>query len=129
MKKGGIQPNQVYNEGVCDMAVSILGAGKSIARLASSLGVCRETIYEWREKHPEFDKAFKQGKEAAQAYWEDIGEDGVMGITKNFSASAWIFTMKNRFREDYRDDKDDKKDDAVSVLEKIISGELKVKHD
>lgn len=109
------------------MTEQILGSGKSIARLATNLGVCRDTIYDWRDKHPEFARALKNGKDAAQAYWEDLGHDGICGEIKNFSATAWMFTMKNRFREDYKEEKEEKKDDSVSVLEKIISGELKIK--
>lgn len=100
--------DKVYNESMCAIAEQLLSAGKSIARVATNLGVCRETIYDWRDKHPEFAKALKQGKDAAQSHWEDVGEDGIQGKIKNFSATAWMFTMKNRFRADYQEDKEPK---------------------
>ncbi len=111
--------DKIYNESMCAIAEQIFGSGKSIARLASSLGVCRETIYDWRDKHPEFARALKRGKETAQAHWEDIGEEGICGEIKNFSATAWIFTMKNRFREDYKEDKQEKTI-SESVVEKLL---------
>lgn len=120
---------QIYHENLCNKAAEVLANGESLAAVCAELNICRATLYEWKEKHPEFAKALNRGLQKAQRVWESIGRDGVEGDIKNFGGTAWIFTMKNRFREDYRDDKDDKKDDAVSVLEKIISGELKVKND
>jgi hypothetical protein len=120
--------DKVYCKSMCEKAVQILSAGKSIARLATDLDVCRETIYDWRDKHPEFAAALRKGRDACQAYWEDIGESGILGHVKNFGGAPWIFTMKNRFRADYQEDKTDK-DDSASVLERIITGEIKVKHD
>ncbi len=119
MKKGGVQPNQIYDETICDKTVQILSCGKSIASLANKLGVCRETIYEWRDKHPEFAIALRKGRDACQEYWEDIGHEGICGDLKNFSATAWIFTMKNRFREDYKEDKQEKTV-SESIVEKLI---------
>jgi hypothetical protein len=110
---------QIYNEAMCEEAKQLLAAGKSIARVATNLGVCRETIYEWCEKHPEFARAFKQGKDAAQAYWEDLGEEGARGEIKNFSAPTWIFTVKNRFREDYKEEKQDQ-NSVGAVVDKLL---------
>jgi hypothetical protein len=116
--------DKIYNESMCEEAIQILSKGKSIARLATNLGVCRDSIYEWRDKHPEFARALKMGRDACQAYWEDIGESGIVGDLDKFSGTSWIFTMKNRFREDYAEEKKEEKDTSQSVLEKIISGEL-----
>lgn len=109
----------VYNESMCEKAEQILSAGKSIARLATDLKVCRDTIYDWRDKHPEFARALKNGKDASQAAWEDIGEDGIRGNIKNFSATAWMFTMKNRFRDDYKEDKEAKSTND-SIVEQLM---------
>lgn len=110
----------IYNKSMCDKAVQILASGKSIASLATKLGVCRETIYEWRDKHPEFAVALNKGRDACQEYWEDLGHEGICGELKGFSATAWIFTMKNRFRADYQDDKKDDKSVSDSIVEKLI---------
>lgn len=122
-------PELIYNESYCDKIVQVLGGGKSIASVAKNFGVARRTIYEWRDKHPEFAEALRLGMDASQEYWEEIGHDGVLGEVKNFSAATWIFIMKNRFRDDYKDKEKEDTSDSQSVLEKIISGELKVKND
>jgi hypothetical protein len=111
--------DKVYNQAMCVEAEQLLAAGKSIARVATNLGVCRDTIYDWRDKHPEFAKALKSGLSAAQARWEDIGESGIVGDLDKFSATAWMFTMKNRFREDYAEVKQDKTA-SETLVEKLL---------
>lgn len=113
----------------CKKAIEILASGKSLAAVCAQLDITRTTLYEWKNIHPEFRKAIEKGLQKCQAYWEEIGENGMKGNYDKFGAAPWIFTMKNRFRDDYTEDKDDKQDNAVSVLEKIITGEIKVKND
>ena len=108
-----------YNTGMCDTAVSSLAKGKSLAAVCAAIGICRDTLYEWRDTNPEFAKALKTGLQQAQAYWEQIGEDGITGAITHFSGSPWIFTMKNRFREDYKEEKTEPTL-SESLVEKLI---------
>ena len=121
-------PTKFKNE-YCKKAEEILASGRSLAAVCAKLSIARSTLYEWRDNNPEFKQAIEKGLQKCQAYWEELGIDGVVGNYEKFSAAPWIFTMKNRFRDDYTEDKDDKQDNAVSVLEKIITGEIKVKND
>ena len=121
-------PNKYKNE-YCKKAEEILAGGRSLAAVCAKLNIARSTLYEWRDNNPEFKQAIDKGLQKCQAYWEELGIDGVTGNYEKFAAAPWIFTMKNRFRDDYTEDKDDKQDNAVSVLEKIITGEIKVKND
>jgi hypothetical protein len=111
--------DQVYNEAMCEIAEQLLSKGKSIARVATNLSVCRDTIYDWRDKHPEFARALQRGKDACQAYWEDIGEQGVKGEIDKFAGTSWMFTMKNRFRSDYKEEKQEPTFNE-SLVEKLI---------
>lgn len=79
-----------------------LGAeGKSRAQIAASLGVSRDTIHEWSRVHREFSDALRKAKDLELAWWESAGQ---MNMTRQgFNATAFIFQMKNRFRDDYRD--------------------------
>lgn len=121
-------PNK-YKKEYPKKAEEILATGKSLAAVCAALDISRQTLYEWRDTHAEFREALEKGLQKAQAIWEQIGEDGIQGNYKNFGAAPWIFTMKNRFRADYAEEKDEKGETAVTVLEKIITGEIKVKHD
>ena len=109
------------------LAIEILSQGKSLAAVCAKIGVCRDTLYDWRDKYPGFAKALKTGLQQAQSVWEDIGTQGITGQHEKFAGTPWMFVMKNRFREDYADDKkEDKASAAESVLEQILSGKIQV---
>lgn len=101
------------------LAVEILAKGKSLAAVCAHLNISRPTLYEWRDRFPEFKKSIELGLQKAQVYWENIGEDGITGNIKNFGGSPWIFTMKNRFRDDYAEEKEHKSV-SDSIVEKLI---------
>lgn len=111
-------PNK-YRVDFGNKAVEILSQGKSLAAVCAALDVSRQTLYEWRDTHPEFRDSLSIGIQKCQAYWEDIGMDGIVGNHEKFSASPWIFTMKNRFRDDYQEDKQEKTI-SVSIVEGLI---------
>jgi hypothetical protein len=46
--------------------------------------------------------AIKRAQHASLAGWERLGQAGV-SLGGPFNATAFIFQMKNRFREDYND--------------------------
>jgi transposase-like protein len=121
-------PNK-YKKEFALVAEEILSEGKSLAAVCAHFSIARTTLYEWREHHEEFRNAVESGLQKAQAVWEDIGMHGIKGNYEKFGAAPWIFTMKNRFRADYAEEKEEKKiSDEQSVLEKIISGDLKIKN-
>lgn len=110
----------LYRPEYCEIAVKVLSDGESLAAVCCELDVCRDTLYEWKDKHPEFAKALQRGLQKAQRVWETIGKDGVTGNIEKFSATPWIFTMKNRFRADYQEDKSESKSVSDSIVEKLI---------
>jgi len=118
-----------YDPKFCETAVDVLSEGKSLAAVCVAIGVARSTLYEWRDKYPDFKKAIEMGLQHAQLRFEELGLKGMSGEIKNFAGSSWIFTMKNRFRDDYAEDKKEDKSPAESVLEQILSGKIQVKND
>lgn len=111
-------PNK-YRSEFCAKAEEVLAGGESLAAVCAELGICRTTLYEWRDSHPEFASALSSGLQKAQRVWEQIGRDGIVGNYEKFNGAPWIFTMKNRFRDDYAEDKE-QKSSADTILEKII---------
>jgi transposase len=91
-----------YTESFCERVIELGSAGKSKAQIAAALGVSRQTLDNWAEEHPEFLDAIKYARDLALAWWEDRGQEGLFK-GKSFNALAYIFQMKNRFREDYGD--------------------------
>lgn len=108
-----------YNKEMCKIAEQVLADGESLAAICAELNITRSTLYEWRDTYPEFSDAISRGLQKAQREWEKIGQNGTKGYYEKFNASSWIFTMKNRFREDYKEDKE-VKSDSTSIIEKLI---------
>ena len=119
-------PPTLYKPEFCAIATKILADGESLAAICAELEIARPTLYEWKEKHPDFKLAIDVGLQKAQRDWERLGKEGIQGNLEKFAGSPWMFTMKNRFRDDYKDDKTEKPDESVSLLEKIISGQIKI---
>ncbi len=76
------------------------GAGK--AEMAAAIGCSRETFIQW-QANPEFSDAVKAATYLSQAWWERGGRDGAFGKVPGFNQTAFIFTMKNMFGDDWRD--------------------------
>lgn len=76
--------------------------GKSLAQIAATFCVAARTMNRWSEAHAEFAEALDLAKTYAQAWWEDKGQAGIT-MGKRFNTAAWIFQMKNRFADDYRE--------------------------
>src|SRR5690606_36917391 len=88
---------------MCEQVIELGEAGKSKAQIARSLGVTRETIDIWAREHQEFSDAIKIARDLSLAWWEDKGQEAITLGPKEFNATAFIFQMKNRFRDEYRD--------------------------
>ena len=101
-------PPDKYTSDMCDRAVELLHQGASKAEIASELGVCRATVHNWlNPEHAnyraEFKQAIDEGLVHAQAFWEKELRKAALGINKDANATLMIFTMKNRFKEDWSD--------------------------
>lgn len=88
-----------FREEFCEQLVAHMAEGLSFESFgASPRGVCKQTLYTWLEKHPTFVDAKSRGKLESLLFWEKIGIKGTLGKVSNFSASSYIFNMKNRFK-------------------------------
>jgi hypothetical protein len=90
-----------YDPSYCELIRELGAQGKSKAQMASAIGVVRNTLDSWAKKYPEFAQAMQAAQELSLAWWETTGQQNM--IRSGFNATAYIFQMKNRFREDYRD--------------------------
>ena len=95
-----------YDPSFCERVIEAGAEGKTLAEMASDLDIDRSTLADWREQHPEFSRAVKYGLEKAQAWWEKNGRLATFGAFDGFNATSYIFQMKNRFSEEWKDRKD-----------------------
>lgn len=106
-----------YDPAFCDVVIELGEQGKSHAQMARTLRVSKVTMLEWTKKHPDFLNALKEADSYSQAWWEDQGQLG-MAMGRDFNATAFIFQVKNRFKDDYSD-KIEVKHDATAAFAKI----------
>jgi transposase len=92
-----------YDPAICDRVVELGREGFTLAEMAAELDIDRSTLSDWCEKHDEFSRAVKSGLDRAQAWWEKQGRIATFGGCDGFNATSYIFQMKNRFKEDWRD--------------------------
>lgn len=98
------QPTK-YRPDCCAIAVAKGQEGASKTEIAVACGASRKTLDYWREKHPEFDEAMAQAEMHAQVWWEQRGRGFITGQyeLQKGAGAVFIFQMKNRFPDDYRD--------------------------
>ena len=134
--KGG-RPTR-YRTTLADIVFWMARAGRTDAEIASELGISERTLYNWKEKYPEFLQAIKGGKEEPddqveqslfkRALGYDYEETKVFAVegqprraekTKKHVVSdvtACIFWLKNRRPEKWRDRHDLEHGGSVTVI-------------
>lgn len=92
-----------YNPIMLEKVVEVGKEGGTLVEMAVSIGVSRDTLYEWIKSNDEFSDAVKLGIEESQVWWEKQSRLGSVGKIPNFNATMTIFNMKNRFPKDWRE--------------------------
>lgn len=88
-----------YRVEFCERVVELGREGKSVAQIAADLGYCKQTIYTWKDKHPEFAEAMAFAMTLSQAWWEGKAQDNL--ATPGFNATLWAKNVNCRFSDDY----------------------------
>lgn len=102
LKKGVGAPRKYY-PALADKYLQYRSEGKTKAQTMLLCDIRSwETLTRWQADYPEFRDAVLFGDIVAQAYWENVGEKGILGEIDKFSASTYIFKMCNQFKEQYK---------------------------
>lgn len=72
---------------VADMDIKTFFSWCGIENIAAFLNVCRDTIYEWRTKHKEFEAVMKK--------WETRRNALFYTLSLKLAPGVWIFLAKN----------------------------------
>jgi hypothetical protein len=101
-KHAGGRPT-LYDEAHCERVVSLGAEGMGRAEIAFELGVCRNTLANWEQAHPEFLRAMTRANDASLAWWERSGRTGLL-MGSGFNAGLYGKCMSGRFpAEPYRE--------------------------
>lgn len=91
----------LYKEDYCEQLIEHMTQGFSFESFAGFIGVCKDTLNEWAKVHEQFSAAKKIAFEKSRFAWEKIGID--IAKTNDGNSTSFIFNMKNRFPEEWRD--------------------------
>ena len=104
-----------YDPAFCQVAEDTLAQGYSEAVLAGDLGVCLDTITEWKKVHEAFSASIKRGRAKGARIWEDRLKN--LAEKNEGNATGVIFGLKNRFPDAWRDKTET--EHSGSVVQKI----------
>lgn len=97
-KTRSVRSDSAYDESYCEKLIAHMSEGYSFASFAGVVGVARNTLYKWAQRHPEFQKAKEIASMKCLLHWETIGANSlVTDKSTSFNSTVWIFNMKNRF--------------------------------
>lgn len=111
-----------YDPAFCEQVIALGLEGASKHEMALELGCAWATFHNWQEAHPEFMDAIKAATEAARGWWEKQGRTATFGAVPGFNATSYIFNMKNRFPDGWREKIDSEHTGKlqIGVIERII---------
>jgi transposase len=101
--KGKIGRPTLYKPEYCDRAVELGAKGYSQAMIIADIGAgSRETIDNWKKRHPDFLGAMTRARDLARAWWERIGLENAGN--RDFNSNLYRVIMMARFGQDgYRE--------------------------
>lgn len=93
-----------YKKEYCADLVEHMAQGYSFHSFGGKIKVGARTLFDWLDRHPEFQDAKDHGEVASLYFWEKTGIAGTHGKIKGFQQASWIFNMKARFaKQGWRD--------------------------
>ncbi len=84
-----------YDPSYCEKVLQFIGGGRDVLEFSKEIGVTRKTIYNWRDKHPEFCEALKKALEYSEATWMSKLQE--MMFDKNVNPALAKLYFANRF--------------------------------
>lgn len=85
-----------------DQILGLMQEGLSLAAAAAEIGVHRQRVYEWVDRHPEFADTVR----LAQAKRQLFLERRLLSADAGPVVTSTIFALKNAGPEDWRDKQD-----------------------
>lgn len=90
-----------YKPEYCQLLIEHMSKGFSFEAFAALVNASKQTVYNWTEQFPEFMDAKEIAFERSRLFWERVGID--IAVKGEGNATAYIFNMKNRFKQEWRD--------------------------
>jgi hypothetical protein len=92
-----------YKEEYCDHIVEFMSDGSSKVQFCADIGISYDAFLRWQNENPRFHESVKRAELMCQSWWEKKSKSAIFGGVEGFNATGYIFNMKNRFPEFYKD--------------------------
>ncbi len=90
-----------YHEGLCEELKDYFYNGWSVAMVCRKWGIDDSTFYLWKNKHIEFNEAFKVADTAARGYFDGVMIAQACSNEKAPNGMQLALHVNNRFKEHY----------------------------
>lgn len=80
--------------------------GLSQTQMAAHFKVTQPTLRSWTKTNEEFKEALDMAVTLAEAFWERIGQQGTRGMLPKFVPVSWIYMMKCRYKDNWKENTD-----------------------
>lgn len=104
-----------YDPSFCAKVIELGKTGASKAEMALDLGIAYSTFDLWQNEKADFSEAVKEAEAHSRGWWEKNGRLATFGGVEGFNATSYIFQMKNRFSEHWRDKRETEHSGNVSI--------------
>ena len=92
-----------YKPEYCQQLIEHMALGLSYECFGAVIDVSLSTTQRWEGLHEEFSVAKIKGFHKSRLFYERLGRQALLGNIPNFNTTIWIFNMKNRFPNEWRD--------------------------
>lgn len=92
-----------YKEEYNQKIIDVMREGSSKVQFCAEIEISYQTFLNWQQQYPEFLESVKRAELLCQAWWESKSQKAIFGQVEGFNATGYIFNMKNRFPEFYKD--------------------------
>lgn len=113
-----------YKPEMCDQIIELGKQGASKHEMAAEIGIRFSTWNNWEHSNPIFMEAVSEALAQSQAWWEKNGRIATFGGYDGFNATSYIFQMKNRFSNDWRDKRETQYEGGLTVNIPGYAGDL-----
>lgn len=88
-----------FKEAYAEEIIQLMAEGLSLAAAAAELGIHRQRVYDWEQKHPEFADSIRLARSKRQLFLERR----LLSAKEGPVVTSTIFALKNAAGEDWRD--------------------------
>lgn len=92
-----------YKEEYCDHIVKFMSDGSSKVQWCAEIEISYDAFLRWQKENDKFHESVKRAELKCQSWWEKKSKSAIFGEVEGFNATGYIFNMKNRFPDFYKD--------------------------